>query len=54
MNTCQFFFDIVILAHGYEQYKFVSVLNKAPQYDKMEGSDGTKLIAACILNTGRR
>jgi hypothetical protein len=51
--VCQCFFDKAILAHGYEQDKVVSVLNKAPKYDKM-GVGGTKLIDACILNIERR
>jgi hypothetical protein len=43
----------VILAHGYEQDKVGSVLNKAPHYEKF-GGEGTELTAACILNTDRR
>jgi hypothetical protein len=34
--------------------KDISVLNKAPQYDKMGGGGGNKLIAACVLNVDRR
>jgi hypothetical protein len=50
---CRCFFDTVGLAHGYEQDKVASVLNKYNIMTKWEEVVGIKLIAACILNNDR-